>query len=890
MKKLLAIIAVLGCVLGLTSYLRIQAQDRNDIIEKATLQDQTGRVVKKLTSHQAQDLQVALTVKLPAGETMVTLADQDNAKLMTGEITVDSNQEVTAMVDQKRQLIFKNGQSQDQTVDLVVPMKITPAPLSKDLQLKLNVADPDQEYELEKIAVVSKEAETTTEETKETTGEADAKLATETNDDTKKASDKTSDTKTAKKSEKKPTKKSVKPSTKKATTSKDSKTTKGTQSNQQTAGKTQSQKSATTDSEEDATEAEEDEAVQKRMATKQLTEAPPAVPTDSIRISRGQVEMEEWSKELSIGGTLLENTTDVELIKKELTDPNIKIDGYYGSYAPGKFDFFETHYHSSYHRKSAEDGWGGDGEIAYAVAIDNKPTLKATDSIIVYYPNVGFYTEQANVETPDQPMGAIVEISKIEYHNEIDGAPKNGRIYMDFSNNFYSGLVYKGIRTFDIDVTFVNKDASKALDFPDGDGDKYLNYFTFGSLNGNDKDQHEWAGTNSGLKGKLADGAFIENHDDIWYEGIGAGVAKGKTGDWGDYLGSVDYELGAVSFPMVGTKQPFMLRSDAGFTWQSFSSGYVMPLEQPDPQKTVHSTGEVKPENNDLDGVTIDRDEEDTDFLYYTIYQPTYKIPTESIAKPNAITMWDELPAGVTVNKKNIKLFNTTGERIRIRPRDITIEENGKVTYKLSKAEIEALTFNGDSFAIQMKVKLDSDFVGTLENDAEIEFNSGEKLLTWKKKTNRVITHYFRGTYQFEKIDSTTKKSLAGAEFIIQDKDDNYLKFDTNGKRTGEVADKNEATVLKGDDNGNFKITGLKTGTYTLIETKAPDGYTIGEPTKFTISSDKQTGPIESKQVENDPEYSLPITGGHGIIWFIIVGLMLILSALAIWRTHPRGG
>ncbi|WP_203638640.1 SpaA isopeptide-forming pilin-related protein [Levilactobacillus wangkuiensis] len=877
MKKLLAIIAVLGCVLGLTSYLRIQAQDRNDIIEKATLQDQTGRVVKKLTSHQVQDLQVALTVKLPAGETMVTLADQDNAKLMTGEITVDSNQEVTAMVAQKRQLIFKNDQSQDQTVDLVVPVKVTPAPLSKGLQLKLNVADPDQEYELEKIAVVSKEAETTTEETKETTGEADAKLATDTNDDTEKTSDKTSDTKTTKK-EKKTTKKAVKQSTKKATTSKDSKTNKDTRSNQQTTGNAQSQKSATTDSEEDATE---DEAVRARTATKKL--APPNPPAGAdIKISRAQIRMEDWSDKMIIGGTL-PGSDGIEEWTKELDKDDIESAGYMGI---AKTNFFEKRYHSSYLQR-------GGGEVAYAVAMVGKPTLKKEDNIVIYYDNVGKYTTEADDENLNQQMGVIVTISNIVYHEKIKGAAGESKAYIDFSNNFYSGLVYNGIESFDIDMTFTNSDWSRALEFPKAVNNKYKNYFTFGSLNGSTDNKNEWAGTRSKLKGELSPNTKVVYRGHGWYEGVGIGLPKDhddyKDADWGDYLGSADYERGAVSFPMVGTTQLFKLRSQFGFTWQSFSSGFLLPLEQPEPRKTVHSNKEIDPENNDRDGVTIDRDEDDRDFLYYTIYQPTYNIPNDSIAKPNAITMWDQLPAGVTVEEANIKLFNTNGKPVEAEPGEITIDD-GKVTYKLSKEEIEELIFDGNSFAIQMMVKLDSDFVGTLENDAEIEFDSGEEHLTWKKKTNKVVTHYFKGVYQFEKIDSTTKKSLAGAEFIIQDKEGNYLKFDTNGKRTGEVADKNEATVLKGDDNGNFKITGLKTGTYTLIETKAPDGYTIGEPTEFTISSDKQTGPIESKQVENDPEYSLPITGGQGIIWFIIVGLMLTLSALAIWRTHPRGG
>ncbi len=97
MKKMLGIFLIISCFIGLSSLLRIHAQQRDDIIQTATLHDQSGSVVKSITSHQPQDLQLALTVKLPAGETVMTLAKQDSATLVQGEITdVQPQQDVTA--------------------------------------------------------------------------------------------------------------------------------------------------------------------------------------------------------------------------------------------------------------------------------------------------------------------------------------------------------------------------------------------------------------------------------------------------------------------------------------------------------------------------------------------------------------------------------------------------------------------------------------------------------------------------------------------------------------------------------------------------------------------------------------------------------------------------
>ena len=107
-----------------------------------------------------------------------------------------------------------------------------------------------------------------------------------------------------------------------------------------------------------------------------------------------------------------------------------------------------------------------------------------------------------------------------------------------------------------------------------------------------------------------------------------------------------------------------MLRSELGFTWQSFSTGSIVPLRPEEPSKTVHSTDDFGLEFNDLDGATINRDENDMKSFYYTVYQPTYRIPDESVAKPNKIILTDRLPDGTSLNPEEIVLYNTDGKKI----------------------------------------------------------------------------------------------------------------------------------------------------------------------------------------------------------------------------------
>ena len=869
MKKWLRIILLITCLVGVTSLLGTQAQRHKKIIQSAALHDQSGRVVESLSSHQPQDVKMALTLELPVGDTAITLADQDHAKFVPGEIAdLQPTEDITAKVDQQRNLVLNNSQEQVQKVKLLVPIKLTDPLLISNVQLKLLVVDKAQKFKLAQTKV----AADTDEAAEVDAEENDGKLTEEaTKKEAKKVTEKATE-KTVDKETKKTSKTATKQAEKVSSNDDTNMVTSNSQSKKKTTVSKRVKKNQTSSSKEDTAAAEKVTAPAAKVSSaSDTTDSSHNLTGAPLDIHRGRIQIDSWSDELEISGSLLDDDKATVVGPRE---KNPWVNTYKG-------DLYKYQYYYSYQQ--------GENARASAVVFNEEP--EADDSFMVYYKNVGAYTTSSESEELDQQMGAIVKVSNIVYSHHIpggtDGATKGDR-YIDFSNNFYSGTLYNGIKEFYLDITFTDETGQHPLSFPalEGNGD-YKSVFTFGSLNGNEG-RHEWAGTRSGLEGILAKGAMITAYEEGWYMGTGVGVwdqDKPHTGpnQWGDFLGSTNYELGAVSFPMVGETQLFKIRSNDGFTWQSFSSGYVVPLEPSAPQKTVHRTDDFGPSYNNLDGKTINRDTDDLSSFYYTIYQPTYRIPDESIAKPKQIMFKDQLPAGMTVEK--VELRNTNGDVINDDVK-VTISPDGKLTYALSDMEIEDLTFNGDSFALQMEVKVDDDFVGTLKNQARVKFDSGDPYI-WRKRTNEVVTHFERDTYHFQKVDGTTDKGLANAEFIVKNAEGKYLTFDDNGLMKGLVDDENQATKLTSDADGNFKMNGLPNGDYQLIETKVPDGYVGSAAHNFTVSDEGQATP---DKIENDPEYSLPITGGQGIIWFIIAGLILTLSALAIWRTHPRGG
>lgn len=185
-------------------------------------------------------------------------------------------------------------------------------------------------------------------------------------------------------------------------------------------------------------------------------------------------------------------------------------------------------------------------------------------------------------------------------------------------------------------------------------------------------------------------------------------------------------------------------------------------------------------------------------------------------------------------------------------------------------------------------------------------------------------------TYELDvtKQDSVINKKLKDAEFNLKNADGKYVTVDTDGHVTGWVDTEAEASVLKSDVNGLFKVIGLDDGTYTLTETKAPTGYNLlnapvtlnldattanGQNwdvfdattalTNLTLTVDAgaaqpaktpgegasfgQYGVVETT-VLNTSGSSLPSTGGIGTTIFYVAGGVLVVGAGVLLITKKR--
>lgn len=133
---------------------------------------------------------------------------------------------------------------------------------------------------------------------------------------------------------------------------------------------------------------------------------------------------------------------------------------------------------------------------------------------------------------------------------------------------------------------------------------------------------------------------------------------------------------------------------------------------------------------------------------------------------------------------------------------------------------------------------------------------------------------------------------LAGAIFELQSTTDETVKY--YGK-SGDAGIVEWYPNYQNNDVSGEKTGKLPTGTYTLKEIKAPTGYTLSSNTyKLQIT---KTGALKTVQlngenvtptlkngkyqilIENAVIYNLPNSGGSGIYWFSICGMLLMMAA-----------
>ncbi|WP_152351286.1 SpaA isopeptide-forming pilin-related protein [Bifidobacterium avesanii] len=186
-------------------------------------------------------------------------------------------------------------------------------------------------------------------------------------------------------------------------------------------------------------------------------------------------------------------------------------------------------------------------------------------------------------------------------------------------------------------------------------------------------------------------------------------------------------------------------------------------------------------------------------------------------------------------------------------------------------------------------------------HDVTIGTDTNKRTITWGDGESGQIINK-PTTVSWSKVDSASKEKISGAEWTvmrIKDADGNSVEnqiewtvLDCGANRDGCTKDeKNHRWADSDSVPGGFKLETLTPGTYTLTETKAPDGYAIINKTyTFTIgvtdpvADVKITGADKGNLIANARVVAvLPHTGGLGTAraWLTLGGLFVVAGGVA---------
>lgn len=224
--------------------------------------------------------------------------------------------------------------------------------------------------------------------------------------------------------------------------------------------------------------------------------------------------------------------------------------------------------------------------------------------------------------------------------------------------------------------------------------------------------------------------------------------------------------------------------------------------------------------------------------------------------------------------------------------------------------------YQGEEIILKYKAKPTSDAVKILYNDVDLIYKNGSdehkipdqtKVYTYgievQKTFSDASTNYNGVNFKLYQDNEGTK----GTQIALVGANGSYcvpvIDTETGLPESGSM----DALVL--DSNGKLTITGLDEGTYWLVETAAPTGFTVADPIQIVLAKDSKSPSVLDRvnstakyngegnslitgigsqtntqislaqlTVLNQKGFSLPSTGGAGT-WMLTIGGILLIAA-----------
>ena len=277
----------------------------------------------------------------------------------------------------------------------------------------------------------------------------------------------------------------------------------------------------------------------------------------------------------------------------------------------------------------------------------------------------------------------------------------------------------------------------------------------------------------------------------------------------------------------------------------------------------------------------------------------TGKVPdTTGFSKYDYI-IEDTMSSGLTFDKTSVivKVDNVALDSSKY-ILDTNTKSNGYVlTIKVKELQDQ----KGKEIKVTYKATVNKNAAAKIEtNTAKLTYSNDP---TNSESTDEItiVKQVYNSNISIEKVEKGTTTGLAGAKFVLRKADsdsaDYYVYNETQNTAEASVSwskNRNDATVVETDRNGNAVFKGLEDGVYYLEEIEAPKGYNILTTREKVEVNGKVNGlPSTTKltvtaKVENSKGTLLPSTGGIGTTIFYVLGGILVLGAAVVLVVRRR--
>lgn len=373
--------------------------------------------------------------------------------------------------------------------------------------------------------------------------------------------------------------------------------------------------------------------------------------------------------------------------------------------------------------------------------------------------------------------------------------------------------------------------------------------------------------------------------------------------------------------------------TEAGYYFVTTSLGAVCALDTTEPEAVIREKNDVPDVTKDVsdkadEGWSKATDLDVGDTAYFKIEVTTGK------GNNSAITLHDTMSAGLTLDKDSF-VIKVDGEAVDAK--------NYTISYDVNHSEGEGEEESDETAPCTFDIVFTADFIKELGDNKTITITynallNGDAVIYSESNPNEAYIDYSNQsstkkhvdvyTYDFDivKVDSEAEL-LPGAEFTLtREGETEPIKFVKEGNTyrvatADEIANEEVETVTTlTSTDGKYHLQGLDAATYTLTETKAPDGYNILKDTKTIVikgyddeTEDNRGGIFEGEdgarwatvtykegnegeekvltdtvEIVNNTGTELPSTGGIGTTIFYALGALLVLGAVVLLISRRR--